>query len=172
MFNPTSSMNSFKSSPLVSYLWNSFKMFSQWMCTRNVKENSKRPWHLITSKAFFKYMYKVHLIQPIINLFLYVVLFVLGWWYCLYSLLSFIVFHMQHKISFLGNVVVKVYYEDFPKGGECFFIKLKEHMEKAMDQVRKDHYSAFCKHLLVCDLVFGQNFLKEIHLFIIIWISN
>jgi hypothetical protein len=61
-----------------------------------------------------------------------------------------------------------VYYEDFPKGGECFFIKLKEHMEKAMDQVRKDHYSAFCKHLLVCDLVFGQNFLKEIHLFIII----
>jgi putative hemolysin len=31
-----------------------------------------------------------------------------------------------------------------------------------MEQVRKDHYSAFCKHLLVCDLSLGVDFLKEI----------
>jgi hypothetical protein len=41
-------------------------------------------------------------------------------------------------------------------------IKLQEHMEKAMEQVRKDHYFTFCKHLLVYDLALGSSFLKEI----------
>jgi hypothetical protein len=31
-----------------------------------------------------------------------------------------------------------------------------------MEQVRKDHYSAFCKHLPICDPSLGPNFLKEI----------
>jgi hypothetical protein len=33
-------------------------------------------------------------------------------------------------------------------------------MEIAMEQVRKDHYLAFCKHLQVCDIFFGCGFLK------------
>jgi hypothetical protein len=36
-------------------------------------------------------------------------------------------------------------------------------MDRAMEQVRKDHYSTFCKHLLVCDISMGSDFLKEIH---------
>jgi hypothetical protein len=31
-----------------------------------------------------------------------------------------------------------------------------------MEQVQKDHYSAFCKHLQVCDRFLGVDFLKEI----------
>jgi hypothetical protein len=38
-------------------------------------------------------------------------------------------------------------------------------MERAMDQVKKDHYSTFCKHLLVFDLALGPNFLKEIQVY-------
>jgi hypothetical protein len=35
-------------------------------------------------------------------------------------------------------------------------------MERAMDQVRKDHYSAYYKHLLICDPSLGVDFLKKI----------
>jgi hypothetical protein len=34
-------------------------------------------------------------------------------------------------------------------------------MEKAMEEVKKDHYLTFCKHF-ICDPAFGPNFLKEI----------
>jgi hypothetical protein len=46
-----------------------------------------------------------------------------------------------------------------------FPIKLKEHMERAIDQVKKDHYSTFCKHLLIFDLALCPNFLKEIQVY-------
>ncbi len=55
-----------------------------------------------------------------------------------------------------------MYYEKFPLEVDCSPIKLKEWMEKAMEQVKKDHYFVFCKHLLVCDPTFGMDFLKEI----------
>ncbi len=32
-----------------------------------------------------------------------------------------------------------------------------------MEQVKKDPYSTFCKHLPICDPSLGANFLKEIH---------
>jgi hypothetical protein len=35
-------------------------------------------------------------------------------------------------------------------------------MEKAMELVRKEHYSAFYKHLSICDPTLGLDFLKEI----------
>jgi hypothetical protein len=35
-------------------------------------------------------------------------------------------------------------------------------MEKVLEQVRKDHYSAFCKHLLVRDFFLVVDFLREI----------
>jgi hypothetical protein len=35
-------------------------------------------------------------------------------------------------------------------------------MEKVVEQVNKDHYSAFYKHLLICDQALGLDFLKEI----------
>ncbi len=35
-------------------------------------------------------------------------------------------------------------------------------MEKAMELVRKEHYFAFCKHLLICDPTLGLDFFKEI----------
>jgi hypothetical protein len=47
---------------------------------------------------------------------------------------------------------MKLYYEEFPLKLERSLIKFKEWMEKEMEHVRKDHYSTFCKHLLICDL--------------------
>jgi hypothetical protein len=41
-------------------------------------------------------------------------------------------------------------------------MKFQEWMEKAMDEVRKDHYLAFYKHLPICDTSLGLDFLKEI----------
>jgi hypothetical protein len=35
-------------------------------------------------------------------------------------------------------------------------------LEKAMEQVRKEHYLTFYKHLLDCDIAFGLEFLWEI----------
>ncbi len=55
-----------------------------------------------------------------------------------------------------------MYYEESPLEANCSPIKLKERMEKAMEQVKKDHYFAFCKHLSVCNLAFSTNFFKEI----------
>jgi hypothetical protein len=52
-------------------------------------------------------------------------------------------------------MVVKFYCEDIPQEGDKSPIKMQELIEKAMEQVRKEHYLAFCKHLLVCDLGFG-----------------
>jgi hypothetical protein len=35
-------------------------------------------------------------------------------------------------------------------------------MEKAMDQVKKDNYNAFLKHLHVYDPIFGKEFLEQV----------
>jgi hypothetical protein len=37
-------------------------------------------------------------------------------------------------------------------------------MEKTMEQVRKDPLIAFTKHLFVCDLAFGLEFLNQIQI--------
>jgi hypothetical protein len=65
-------------------------------------------------------------------------------------------------ISIAGNVDVKMYYEEFPLEADHSLVKLKEWMEKVMEQVRKNHYSAFCKHLLMCNLAFGIDFQMDI----------
>jgi hypothetical protein len=57
---------------------------------------------------------------------------------------------------------MKLYYEKVPNLAKRSIAKLQERMEKAMEVVWKEHYSVFYKHLLICDLVLGPNFLKEI----------
>ncbi len=57
---------------------------------------------------------------------------------------------------------MNIYYEEFPFEVDHSLVKLKEQMEKAMEQVKKDRYFAFCKHLPVYDHALGTNFLKEI----------
>jgi hypothetical protein len=59
-------------------------------------------------------------------------------------------------------VVVKLYNEEVLDLTERSTCKLQEYMEKTMELVWKEHYYAFCKHLLVCDPTLGPNFLKEI----------
>jgi hypothetical protein len=54
---------------------------------------------------------------------------------------------------------------------ERFIIKVQERMERAMEQVYKDHYFAFCKHLLIYDPALGLDFLKGIWL-IMKWTSS
>ncbi len=60
------------------------------------------------------------------------------------------------------DVAVKLYYEEVPNLAKRSTTKLQERMEKAMEVVWREHYLAFYKHLLICDLVLGPNFLKEI----------
>jgi hypothetical protein len=59
-------------------------------------------------------------------------------------------------------MVVKFYYEKVPQEGDTFPTKLQELMEKAMEQVRKEHYLAFYKHMTICDHALGPKFLQEI----------
>ncbi len=77
---------------------------------------------------FFDYMYKVNQFLFLLILFLYFTLlgniFHMPW-----SLDNF----LQHEISIVGNVDVKMYYEEFPLEVDCSPIKLKEWMEKAME---------------------------------------
>jgi hypothetical protein len=56
-------------------------------------------------------------------------------------------------------MVVKFYCEDFPQEGDKSLAKMQELIEKAMEQVKKEHYSTFCKHLLICDLGLGIKYL-------------
>jgi hypothetical protein len=57
-------------------------------------------------------------------------------------------------------MVVKLYCENGIEEDDRSPIKLQELMEKAMEQVRKTHYSTFYKHLpIICDLVLGPKFL-------------
>jgi hypothetical protein len=69
---------------------------------------------------------------------------------------------LQHENSLVANVAIKLYYEEVPDPRKRSTPTLQKCMEKVMEQVRKDHYLAFCKHLLVCDPTLGPNFLKEI----------
>jgi len=59
-------------------------------------------------------------------------------------------------------VVVKFYCEEVLDEKFKSTSKLQALMDKAMDQVRKDHTFAFTRHLLVCDPTFGSKFLKQI----------
>jgi hypothetical protein len=59
-------------------------------------------------------------------------------------------------------VAVKSYYEEVLDPRKRYTTILQKCMEKVMEQVRKDHYLTFCKHLLIFDLTLGPNFLKEI----------
>jgi hypothetical protein len=55
-----------------------------------------------------------------------------------------------------------MYYEEVFDLGKRSTTTFQKCMEKAMEQVRKNHYSTFYKHILVCDPTLGPNFLKEI----------
>jgi hypothetical protein len=53
-----------------------------------------------------------------------------------------------------------MYYEEFPLEVDCSPIKLRSGWKKAMEQIKKDLYFFFCKHLPMCDHAFGTKFLK------------
>jgi hypothetical protein len=59
-------------------------------------------------------------------------------------------------------VAIKLYYEEVLNPIERSTTKFQEHMEKAMELVRKEHYFVFCKHLPICDPTLGLDFFKEI----------
>jgi hypothetical protein len=58
--------------------------------------------------------------------------------------------------------MVKLYYDKFSGIRNCSPLKLQERMERAMEQMRKDHYSTFYKHLLICDPFLDVDFLRQI----------
>ncbi len=69
---------------------------------------------------------------------------------------------LHRKIFAIGDIAIKLYYEEFFDTQDRSPLRLQEQMERAMKQVMKDHYLAFCKHLLVCDPSMGADFLNEI----------
>jgi hypothetical protein len=59
-------------------------------------------------------------------------------------------------------MAVKLYCEEVPQEGHRSFAKFHELMEKEMEYVRKEHYSAFYKHFHICDHTLGPEFLQKI----------
>jgi hypothetical protein len=53
----------------------------------------------------------------------------------------------------------KFYCENVPQEGDKSLAKMQELIEKVMEQVKKEHYSTFCKHLFVYDPGLGPEFL-------------
>jgi hypothetical protein len=123
---------------------------------KKCQNKSRKNWHSLTLDAFFEYMYKVWIIlcNHIYSQFYFLALIVPHKFYHLLSL--------QREISTIVDVVVKFFYEKIFDNGKRSTIKLQEWMERVMDQVCKDHYFEFCKHLPMCDLGLGPNFLKGI----------
>lgn len=62
------------------------------------------------------------------------------------------------------DVVMKLYYEEVLDPSFHSPSKMQELMEKTMNQVRKQNFSAFLKHLFVCNPIIGDKFLKEVQM--------
>jgi hypothetical protein len=60
-----------------------------------------------------------------------------------------------NELLVAADMAVKLYYEEVPNEKLSSPSRLQALMDKAMDQVWKDHTSAFIKHLLICDLILG-----------------
>jgi hypothetical protein len=58
------------------------------------------------------------------------------------------------------DMAIKFYYEEVSDEKLKSLFRLQALMDKAMDQVQKDHTSTLIKHLLVCDPVFSLELLK------------
>jgi hypothetical protein len=69
---------------------------------------------------------------------------------------------LQQEIFVAKDVVVKLFYEEFPNVRDYSPLRLQERMERTMEQAKKDHYSTIYKHLPICDPSLGAYFLKEI----------
>lgn len=132
MFDLTSSMNFFESSPLISYLWSNFKMLCWWMCISNVKANHRRLDVLSHSKRCSNTCIRRGKFSSFLFYFS-----IFPFHYYLRTLFIFfcslVIFFMQCKISIARNVTIKLYYKEFTKGAEHSPIKLKEWKERAME---------------------------------------
>jgi hypothetical protein len=93
--------------------------------------------------------------------------FVFKYWF-----VFFFFFCLQWEISLVANVVIRLYYEEVFDPTKRSIAKLQEHMVKVMEQVKKDHYLTFCKHLLVCDPALGPIFFWMRFKLIMIWTQN
>jgi hypothetical protein len=76
----------------------------------------------------------------------------------LLKILTFM-FWLQRELATVANMVIKLYYENVPLKGDKSLAKMEELIKKAMEQVRKEHYLAFCKYFPICDLGLGIEFL-------------
>jgi hypothetical protein len=59
-------------------------------------------------------------------------------------------------------MAIKLYFGDVPEEGDRSPANMQELIKNAMEQVKKEHYLTFYKHLLVCDWSMGSGFLLEI----------
>ncbi len=79
----------------------------------------------------------------------------------LLRLLAFM-FCLQKELVVAINMAIKLYYENVPQEGDRSPTKMHKLIEKTMEQMRKEHYLAFRKHLHVCNPNLGIEFLQEI----------
>jgi hypothetical protein len=73
-----------------------------------------------------------------------------------------LLFCLQRELAIAIDMVVKLYCGNVPHEGDKSPTKMQKLIEKAMEQMRKEHYLAFYKHLLVCNPSLGIEFLQEI----------
>jgi hypothetical protein len=67
---------------------------------------------------------------------------------------------VQHELLVAIDIIVKLYSKEVLNEKLRSASRLHAFMDKTMDQVWKDHTSAFMKHLLVYNLILGPEFLK------------
>jgi hypothetical protein len=59
-------------------------------------------------------------------------------------------------------VAVKLYYEEVLDPSLSSPSRMQELMEKVMDQVQKENFRAFLKHLPIYDPILGDEFLEQV----------
>ncbi len=136
---------------------------------KRCQSKSRKTWHSLTSKAFFNYMYKVSQILFLLILFPYVT----SW------LLLGNIFHMpwsfdcflQRENLIAGDVIVKMYYEEFPLEVDCSPIKLRSGWRRLWHKSRRTTTLFFASTFLCVIMPLAQISSNESK-FIMTWTLN
>jgi hypothetical protein len=142
-------MISFAFKALAWFHWSSWRMWSIPMSTRNVKTNQRRL-GILNAREFLKLLYKVWFLLS------------LSIWICQFFFIETCHLHnyfflVRHELSIATDVLVQLYYEEVLNEKLKSPSRLHALMDKAMDQVWKDHTSNKSINLEYYKLKIGVN---------------
>ncbi len=75
-----------------------------------------------------------------------------------------VVMFLQRELATAIDVTVKLYYKGVLDPSFNSPSRMQEFMEKAMDQVRKENFNAFLKHLFIYNPILGNKFLEQVYM--------